>query len=65
MDLANSPPIPHLLRPHHIGVLVILILYFRGINVAKAGRFPQVEPLHVKIKMVVLRVLAREIGEVS
>ncbi|KAF8321656.1 hypothetical protein DL93DRAFT_2093642 [Clavulina sp. PMI_390] len=56
MDAANSPPVAHLLFPHHIGVLLCIYLYVRGTDLG---------PIHKKMKQRMLSVLAREIGEME
>ena len=63
MDQSNSPPVPHMLRPHHVGILLFLIVYYRGLDWGEKGKPPR--PLQKKVKQRVLVVLAREIGEVS
>ena len=63
MDQSNSPPVPHMLRPHHVGILLFLIVYYRGLDWGEKGQPPR--PLHKKVKQRMLVVLAREIGEVS
>jgi hypothetical protein len=63
MDQSNSPPVPHMLRPHHVGILLFLIVYYRGLDWGEKGQPPR--PLQKKVKQRMLVVLAREIGEVS
>lgn len=62
MDPSNSPPVPHMLRPHHVGIILFLIEYQRGLDWGEKGQVPR--PLHKKVKQRMLSVLAREIGEV-
>ena len=62
MDQNATPPVPHMLRPHHVGILLFLIVYYRGLDWGEKGQPPR--PLQKKVKQRMLVVLAREIGEV-
>lgn len=64
MDPSGAPPpVPHTLRPHHVGILLMLIVYYRGVDYCQDGG--TAHQLHPKVKMRMLRLLAREIGEVG
>ena len=49
---------PNVLYPHHVGLMVIILVYHREPSVGGPAA------LHPKVRMRMLRVLAREIGEV-
>ncbi len=59
LEIPGGPPMPNVLYPHHVGLTAIILVYHREPSVGGATA------LHPKVRMRMLRVLAREIGEAS
>ncbi|KAF8333978.1 uncharacterized protein EI90DRAFT_3153365 [Cantharellus anzutake] len=63
MEIPGGPPMPNVLYPHHVGLTIMILVYHRGVDYGEPGIGPTT--LHPKVRMRMLRVLAREIGELK